>query len=57
MTLAGRRSAAPTPSLGNREIVHGLPGDDLTLRFTFPVGVQAYRKLISKPGLVCNCHA
>ncbi len=37
--------------LGNREIVHGLPGENLTLTFHFPVGVAAYASLVGKPGL------
>jgi hypothetical protein len=40
-------------ALGNRQIVHGLPGDGLALTFHFPAGVGdgVYPKLISKPGL------
>jgi hypothetical protein len=37
--------------LGDRQIVHGLPGDGLALTFHFPAGVPAYTSLISRPGL------
>jgi hypothetical protein len=38
---------------GNRQIVHGLPGDGLALTFHFPAGVGdgVYAKLIGRPGL------
>jgi hypothetical protein len=40
-------------ALGNRQIVHGLPGDGLALTFHFPAGVGdgVYAKLIGRPGL------
>lgn len=38
-------------ALGNRQIVHGLPGDGMALLFHFPAGEVAYTKLVSKPGL------
>jgi hypothetical protein len=34
-----------------RDIVHGRPGDNLTLEFHFPAGVSAYTQLVSRPGL------
>jgi hypothetical protein len=37
--------------VGQRDIAHGLPGDGLTLLFHFPVGKDAYRELVSQPGL------
>jgi hypothetical protein len=37
--------------LGQRDIAHGLPGDNLSLEFHFPVGVAAYGVLVSQPGL------
>jgi hypothetical protein len=33
------------------DIAHGVPSDNLTLLFHFPVGKEAYRELVSKPGL------
>jgi hypothetical protein len=36
---------------GQRDIAHGLPGDNLTLLFHFPVGKTEYRDLVSQPGL------
>ena len=39
-------------AFGDRQIVHGKPGDALTLTFHFPVGVgDVYARLIGKPGL------
>jgi hypothetical protein len=38
-------------ALGNREIVHGSPGENLALTFHFPPGEPAYQKLVGKPGL------
>jgi hypothetical protein len=35
----------------DRQIVHGSPGGNLTVKFHFPVGVGAYAKLVGKPGL------
>ena len=49
------RSAVPflyAHGVGQRDIAHGLPGDNLTLLFHFPVGVDAYRELVSQPGLM-----
>ena len=37
--------------VGKSDIAHGLPGDRLTLLFHFPPGVDAYRELVSQPGL------
>jgi hypothetical protein len=34
-----------------RNIAHGLPGDNLTLLFHFPVGKREYAELVSQPGL------
>jgi hypothetical protein len=36
---------------GQRDIAHGLPADSLGLEFHFPVGKEAYRELVSRPGL------
>jgi hypothetical protein len=36
---------------GQREIAHGLPGDNATLTFRFAPGVEAYGKLVGKTGL------
>ena len=54
---SGWRSATPFlwVVLGNRQIVHGLPGDGLELTFHFPAGMEAYAKLISRPADP-NCH-
>jgi hypothetical protein len=40
-------------AFGDREIVHGLPGDGLMVTFHFPAGVGdgAFPKLVGKPGL------
>jgi hypothetical protein len=38
-------------SAEQRDIAHGLPVDNLGLAFHFPVGVDAYRELVSQPGL------
>jgi hypothetical protein len=38
-------------TVDQRDIVHGAPGDNLTLLFHFPAGVQAYTALVSRPGL------
>jgi hypothetical protein len=40
-------------AFGNRQIVHGKPGDGLALTFHFPAGVGdgVYAKLIGRPGL------
>jgi hypothetical protein len=47
-----QRDAVPVGwCFGNRPIVHGLPGDGLALTFHFPAGMEAYAKLISRPGL------
>jgi hypothetical protein len=51
---SGWRTAHPYVwggALGNRQIVHGQPGDYLTLTFHFPPGEPAYAKLVVKPGL------
>ena len=48
---AGRAPYLFAHSVGQRDIAHGLPGDSLTLLFHFPVGVDAYRELVSQPGL------
>jgi hypothetical protein len=51
---SGWRTAHPYVwggALGNRQIVHGQPGDYLTLTFHFPAGESVYAKLVSKPGL------
>jgi hypothetical protein len=51
---SGWRSAVPflyAHGAGQSDIAHGLPGDNLTLLFHFPVGKDAYRELVSKPGL------
>ena len=41
---------------GQRQIAFGLPGENATLRFHFPVsnGNTAYAALVSKPGLVAT---
>ena len=38
-------------AFGDRQIVHGLPGDDLALLFHFPAGESTYGRLVGKPGL------
>jgi hypothetical protein len=51
---AGWRTAHPfvwDGALGNREIIHGWPGENLTLTLHFPAGEPAYANLVSKPGL------
>jgi hypothetical protein len=37
--------------VGQRDIAHGLPVDNLGLQFHFPTGVAAYGELVSLPGL------
>ena len=51
----GWRSAAPTVwahSAEARDIAFGVPGDNLTLLFHFPVGKREYVELVSQPGLM-----
>ena len=36
---------------GQTDIAYAVPGDNLTLKFHFPAGKDAYRELVSKPGL------
>jgi hypothetical protein len=38
-------------AFGNRQIVHGKPGDGQQLVFHFPLGESAFARLIGKPGL------
>jgi hypothetical protein len=38
-------------AFGDRQIVHGEPGDGQQLLFHFPPGVEAYTRLVGKPGL------
>ena len=40
---------------GAPRIVHGLPGEGGTLKFTFHTSQPAYSALVSKPGLVAIC--
>jgi hypothetical protein len=50
----GFRTGAPTvwaSAPGIDRIAHGLPGDDLALRFYFQPGEPAYAALVGKPGL------
>jgi hypothetical protein len=49
-----RSPAAPflwANGVGQTDIAHGLPGDNLKLLFHFPIGKDAYRQLVSQPGL------
>jgi DNA processing protein len=39
---------------GSHQIAHGLPGDNAALTFRFAPGVEAYGKLVSKPGLTAT---
>jgi hypothetical protein len=51
---SGWRSAVPhvwAHGVGQTDIAYGVPGDNLTLKFHFPAGVEAYRELVSQPGL------
>jgi hypothetical protein len=52
---SGWRTADPfvwAGAFGDRAIVHGHPGDGfLELAFHFPKGVEAYSRLVGKPGL------
>jgi len=36
---------------GKDKIVYGLPGDDGTMRFRFPLRDPNYKKLVATPGL------
>ena len=54
---SGWRTSAPTlwgGALGNRQIVHGLPGDYQTLLFHFRAGESVYSELVGKPGLTAT---
>ena len=48
---AGRVPFLFAHGAAQRDIAHGLPGDSLDLEFHFPVGKEAYRELVSQPGL------
>jgi hypothetical protein len=51
---SGWRTAHPYVwggALGNRQIIHGQPGDYLTLLFCFPAGERVYAKLVGTPRL------
>jgi hypothetical protein len=51
---SGWRTAHPYVwggAFGDSQIVHGSPGENLTLLFHFPVGESAYAKLVGRPGL------
>jgi hypothetical protein len=51
---SGWRTAHPYVwggALGNRQMVHGQPGDYLTLLFCFPAGEPVYAKLVGTPRL------
>jgi hypothetical protein len=52
---SGWSSAVPTlwaHGVGQTGIAFGLPGDNLTLLFHFPVGKREYGELVSQPGLM-----
>jgi hypothetical protein len=54
---SGFRGGTPTVwahTNQQRQVVYGLPGDRLTLRFTFYKGESVYADLVGKPGLTAT---
>jgi hypothetical protein len=49
--MAAWRAVSIRTRCGQRNIAHGVPGDEWTLLFHFPAGKDAYAKLVSQPGL------
>ena len=50
-TMGGPVPTVWAAGCGQSKIAYGLPGDDGTLRFRFPVGDPSYKKLVATPGL------